>query len=99
MISGPMGGVAPHRFRDESSNTNHMVTLSNQVSSILVIDKKKVFERPLNHTRTKITANLVLVFFMAILDQIVAIFRCSGGNNELLASSLIDLIISELLLH
>ena len=62
VISGPMGVVAPHHFRDESSNTYGIVELSNHISSILVIDRKKVFERTPNHTRTKITANLVLVF-------------------------------------
>ena len=62
VISGLMGGVAPHRFRDESSNTYRIVKLSNQVAFILVMDRKKVFERTPNYTRTKITANLVLVF-------------------------------------
>ena len=99
VISGPMGGVATHCLRNESSNTSRMVTMSNQVSSILEIDKKKGFERPLNYTRTKITAIFATSIFAGIFDQIVAIFRCSGGNNELLASSLIDLIISELLLR
>ena len=62
VFSRPTGGVAPHHFRDESSNIYGIVELSNQGSSILVIDRKKVFERTPNHTRTKITANLVLVF-------------------------------------
>ena len=62
MILGPMEGVSRHGFRDESSNTHRMILLIVRGSSILLIDMKKVFERSLNHTARKNTANLLLAF-------------------------------------
>ena len=62
MILGPMEGVSRHGFRDESSNIHRMILLIVRDSSILVIDMKKVFERSLNHTARKNTANLLLAF-------------------------------------
>ena len=62
MILGPMEGVSRHGFRDESSNTYRIILLIVRDSSILVIDMKKVFERSLNHTTRKNTANLLLAF-------------------------------------
>ena len=93
IISGQLGGVAQQRSRYESSNTSLKVPLSNHASSILVIDTKKVFERPLNYTRTKITAIFATSIFAGILDKIVAIFRCHVCDNELLASSLMVLVV------
>ena len=62
MILGPMEGVSRHGFRDESSNTYRIILLIVRDSSILVIDMKKVFERSLNYTTRKNTANLLLAF-------------------------------------
>ena len=93
MISGQMAGVSPHHFRDEFSNLYRMVTLKVVVSSILVIDRKKVFEQSLHDIRRKVTAIFATSIFAGIFDKIVAIFRCHVCDNELLASSLMVLVV------
>ena len=62
VILGSMEGVSWHGFRDESSNTYRLVALIVRVSSAIVINKKKVFEQPLHHTRRKNRADLVVEF-------------------------------------
>ena len=63
MILGSMEGVSRHGIHDKGCDIYRLVTLIVRDSSSLVLNTKKVFERPLHHTRRKIRADLAVLIF------------------------------------